>query len=94
MAVRAGRKGLDKQGYVGFIASPYEAWGVDTEEEYCELLRKDISNEYPEIILQPSIKKVITGETTVEAEAEFVAQMSSVDIVNYHDKVTQFFHQN
>jgi superfamily II RNA helicase len=80
MAGRAGRKGLDKQGYVGFIASPYEAWEVDTQEEYLELLDKDISNECPEVILQPSIKKVITGETTVEKEAEFVAQMSSADI--------------
>jgi superfamily II RNA helicase len=57
MAGRSGRLGLWDIGYVGFMHTPFEAFGYDTEELYYILLEKPL--EVEEIVVAPSYKLIV-----------------------------------
>ena len=72
MAGRAGRKGLYKEGYVGYMCTPFEAFGYETDELFNDLKEADIEDFSVEIA--PLLMPIITGEKSIEEEAAFVAE--------------------
>lgn len=91
LAGRAGRKGYFDNGYVYYCSdfSNYlEAWEYDTEELFDELL--EAKNEDISITLTPNIKNILQGNTTVDAEAKFIADFSTepIDIIDTFYKIS------
>jgi len=91
MSGRAGRLGLWDIGHVGFMDTPYEAFGYETEELYNILLEKPLEPE--EIIVAPSykliFKKLSLKELTensdkireiIKQEVEAISKLSSKEI--------------
>jgi superfamily II RNA helicase len=91
MSGRAGRLGLWNIGYVGFMDTPYEAFGYDTEDLYYTLLEKPLEPEiivvapsYKLIIKQLSLKDLIKNtdkvKEVIKEEIETISKLSSKEI--------------
>jgi superfamily II RNA helicase len=91
MAGRAGRLGLWDIGYVGFINTPYEAFGYETEELFYTLIEKPLEPE--EVIVTPSYKFIFKKlsfkdlmenpdkvKEVVNEEIETISKLSSKEI--------------
>lgn len=85
LAGRAGRKGFFDTGNVyfcdgfkNFDGYPLEARNYDTETLYRKYLF--MRNEDISIIIKPEIKEILTGETKVEDEAQFIMDFSTEEI--------------
>jgi superfamily II RNA helicase len=91
MAGRSGRLGLWDNGYVGFMHTPFEAFGYDTEELYYMLLEKSLEPE--EIIVAPSYKLIVKSlsfkdlvenspkvKELIGKEVEAISNLSSKEI--------------
>lgn len=81
LAGRAGRKGYFDEGHVYYCSAfsrQLEARGYSTDELYEEIL--DEPNEDIHIDLTPNIKDILLEKTTVESEAEFIANFSTEEV--------------
>ncbi|CAB4243837.1 Helicase domain protein [Methylacidimicrobium sp. AP8] len=73
MAGRAGRPNLQEAGYVGYLETPFEARGYDTERLYRSLRKKPL--EPLRVRPLPSIKRIL-NRTPIEEELGQVAALS------------------